>query len=108
MYNTVPGATVRLTMTGLDASGAYSGIGTGSPLDVNVGSFSSLRALFSQQPTVYPTAQSGLPPSWWYDNNLYVAYTRPTNLSLASWYNAAPGGPAYQFCCNLQGVNISM
>lgn len=104
-YNTVPGASVRLVMTGVDAGGSYSGVGSGSPLDLDVGYFSSLRALFATPPTVYPTAQTGLPATWW-SGNSYLAYTRPLTASLSSWYNSAAGGAGYETYCNFQGVNI--
>lgn len=104
-YNTVPGSAVRVAMTGVDSSGAFSGAGSGSPLDIDLGNFTSLQALFSQQPTVYSTAQSGYPASRW-TANPNVAYTRPLALPLSSWYGAVPGGAGYQPFCHLQGVNV--
>lgn len=50
-------------MTALTSGGAYSGGGTGSDIDAPLGNFSSLQALFSQQPSIYASPQPGLPAS---------------------------------------------
>ena len=99
------GTAVRLSMIAVSVTGTFSRSGT-SYLDIPVGNFSSLLALFSSPITLYSSAQAGLPAQWWANGNANVAFSRPLALPTSSWYNAVPGTPSYQSNCNLQGVNV--